>query len=94
MHTPGPWVARAEPFEDGRPYYWIDLAGGSIDYDTKTGGGVSGLIHDADAHLIVAAPDLLAACKGLLAVYEYTADLPEGHPILVARAAVAKAEGN
>jgi hypothetical protein len=77
-HTPGPWA----------PSYWgdddYDVYTADTDqlicslaqrYDEKTGRGLSGNI-EADARLIAAAPDLLAALKQakdeLITLYEKT----------------------
>lgn len=60
-HTPGPWKMGKR--KDGS--WWISLG------DFKTGphfqGDVTVEVTDADAALIAAAPDLLAALDGLLA---------------------------
>lgn len=50
---------------------------------------------EADAHLIAAAPDLLAACKAILAVSEKRRDVDDAtwDAIQSVRAAIAKAEG-
>lgn len=58
-HTPGPWVARRLATHDqpGWAIYWPDKGGTHmrrLDY--------KGNVTEQDAHLISAAPDLLAAC--------------------------------
>jgi hypothetical protein len=88
--TPGPWKVD-EPY---RNEVYIDGANGRT---------VAFVTHNdderkeqaADACLIAAAPDLLAACKALLeGIDEYWATLPEGKAAIdAARAAVARAEG-
>ena len=70
-HTPGPWILDApsrrmdrhdEP--EFRDYHHIDAGVGFFD-DTE-GFGITGFMSEADARLITAAPDLLAACKRAL----------------------------
>ena len=78
QHTPGPWV-----FEDGHPgLYCIRANAGPIPVRPADAYSLP------DAHLIAAAPDLLAACKDVLRC----GALPDSwaEPI---RAAIAKAEG-
>lgn len=53
---------------------------------------------EADARLIAAAPELLEACKALHRMYGISIDgqpweVPDDDPINLARAAIAKAEG-
>ncbi len=77
-HTPGPW--KAEPFAGGWNVWPISSKkpdGSAIAYDCT----------EADARLIAAAPDLLAA---LLALVERGTDSPEH---MAAEAAIAKATG-
>lgn len=59
QHTPGPWVAdKVTPrILDGEPYWRVGVVGGTCLY-VGCGDGHE----EADAHLIAAAPDLLAAC--------------------------------
>lgn len=52
-HTPGPWKIGA-------------LESGQAAVDGADGSEVTGFISIPDAHLIAAAPDLLAACDRLL----------------------------
>jgi hypothetical protein len=49
----------------------------------------------ANARLITAAPDLLAACKNLVSMVDVNvpADTPRPSPLIAIRAAIAKAEG-
>lgn len=87
-HTPGPWTV-SQP------------SGNYIDTPT---GSVAALTYGAtkaDAHLIVAAPDLLAALEYLLEQtigqdQQYGIELSEGEAIAEqkALAAIAKAKGN
>jgi hypothetical protein len=97
-HTPGPWTAIADPYEDGKPYYHIRAGHGSH----GDGFSFSGIIPDADARLIAAAPELLAALesttKMLSFFLRYTTPDWDGSAtptstIGVARATIAKAKG-
>lgn len=91
-HTPGPWNLSAN--EDGRTY---------VEASNDTADDIAALLMDhdqqqnaANARLIAAAPDLLAACKAILARFELE---PAGSVFPAAalqtdlRAAIAKAEG-
>ena len=85
-HTPGPW----DYVEDGPDFLAIMAPG---DFQVAAVG-----VDDnstADARLIVAAPDLLAACKAALAVFTTPTmpakDVQRSHEAL--EAAILKAEG-
>lgn len=94
-HTPGPWIATSErecfdcnDYGDDRGYYAISQNPEIQIHEPIPGDRV------ADAHLIAAAPDLLAVCKELEASASYWSeyDVPLG---IVDRlkAAIAKATG-
>ncbi len=84
-HTPGPWRKG-------------EMCGGTISIEADNPGATVGRIHvyyngnsspsEANANLIAAAPDLLAACKAML--LDRTRD---DHTSRIATAAVEKAEG-
>lgn len=57
-HTPGPWVAR---LVGGHGF--AGQTGYAIDYNSDQEQVVDFVYEQADAHLIAAAPDLLAALK-------------------------------
>lgn len=85
-HTPGPWVVtrggQSEPF--------------SIEASTRTVALVKSCRNEADANarLIAAAPDLLAACEAMLAHRFCFATQKEAESgFAQARAAIAKARG-
>lgn len=97
-HTPGPWLARQsggshvsiEKISDGirsviAETYYFKLA-------EEHGGGYS-----ANARLIAAAPDLLAALVDMVEQFghycEHTEDEKEIQTLIMARAAISKAEG-
>ena len=80
-HTPGPWSVYASQRRSGHAHHRvIGSDGNGICYAEKD-----------DARLIAAAPDLLAACKSIVGVFESHDDVPIY--VSKARAAIAKAEG-
>ena len=84
QHTPGPWVFRPDP--NGKPHYWVKRDGGFVICRVSGHG-------EADARLIAAAPELLAALESLLARSKqvpYQNWLEEDQE--VARAALARAK--
>ena len=95
-HTPGPWTA-----VKNSAYWEIDGPddfGGVADTCASSAGepdfGRSMALGEANARLIAAAPDLLAACKAA----EYAANHVDcisamQHALPAIRAAIAKAEG-
>ena len=102
-HTPGPWVKRKFPTgRGGIPVWWIldsipdrdgQVIANAICYTAGTNDDV-----DANAALLEAAPDLLAACEKVLMNLDYLRATwgDEGVTRTVAdavRAAVAKAKG-
>ena len=93
-HTPGPWAM--EPSKDGRGY-WID---------SVSDGTICQVMHDekaeADARLISAAPDLLAALRMVMNVMPAEppaagrligAERRHYDAIMAAKKAIRKAEG-
>jgi hypothetical protein len=101
LHTPGPWCLF--PFEDG---WHVNQQGGSGFVETIRRIGHRAAECEANARLIAAAPDLLAALDGALtlsvghaATYQFNRGLPDFHPthaeiIRKARTAIAKALGS
>jgi len=83
-HTPGPWMAASRPSSIvGWPVVAPGDGGRSV-CNITTGHDQS----EANAHLISAAPDLLAALKAVIAIADRaTVEFDR------ARAAIAKAEG-
>ena len=79
-HTPGPWTA-----DYNKPYdqWWVSQFDGNPVATTK---------QEPNAHLIAAAPDLLAALKEIVAGISVGTN-PDHPWIKEARAAIAKAEG-
>lgn len=92
-HTPGPWIV------SGRHNRWGDNlvvpAGSDVSADgylacvRVTGDGHG----PADARLIAAAPELLAALEEILEFYLASCPGVSGQPIDDARAAIARAKG-
>jgi hypothetical protein len=92
-HTPGPWEVLS------RSIYQVDAIGGR---EVVHGNGIKGRDNnqerEANARLIAAAPELLAALKGLVGAHLSTPgprgvmlDVP--HFLKQAEATIAKAEG-
>lgn len=89
-HTPGPW----------RVWEWKVPAERRLTIKAEIGDAVvatirnaSNPIHDADAALVAAAPDLLAACKALRATISLLTS-ENGPALMMAQAAIVKAEGS
>ena len=84
-HTPGPWEATFDSCAS---------CGGEWIIDGPPGGSHGQFSGEADARLIAAAPDLFAACRGIVARSlrngEAHLDVPE---LRAVAAAIAKAEG-
>jgi hypothetical protein len=79
-HTPGPWVARVFPTAaGGRNSTWILDAipdqDGKVIANAICQTAASNDDQAANARLIAAAPDLLAACRAFLAQLDYLRDL-------------------
>jgi len=94
-HTPGPW--RIELRGGDKYLYGAEPEQSALMCDMSYYPWTPDT--DADWHLIAAAPDLLAALKAMLSEYGDVGDesiLAEDepqHPVIMARAAVDKAEG-
>lgn len=90
-HTPGPWaISQSHGFRTGAPAnaYTINGACGTV--ATTPNPNVAS--NAANARLIAAAPELLAALQALLEVVPQTYDCR--HELADARAAVARATGD
>lgn len=86
-HTPGPWTVDfdAEGAEDCFSV-WYDVDG--------TGAEIAGRIgEEANAHLIAAAPEMLAALEDIVRYVSPGDDIPFAAMLEEARAAIAKAKG-
>jgi antitoxin (DNA-binding transcriptional repressor) of toxin-antitoxin stability system len=100
-HTPGPWTVESCRNEDGSPFLSISGQGpfGAWLADIQPGsvnGKPLGVTQrdEANARLIAAAPDLLAALKEMTELKHFTATRSEKESAdAKARAAIAKAKG-
>jgi len=93
-HTPGPWVVSDDGLVTGRDGRVRFAGTPSIDiFDASEWPSELATEAQANARLIAAAPDLLAALKELYG-HAYGAGIPSmRQPMLNARAAIARAEG-
>lgn len=85
-HSPAPWITRHDDSWDGYSY----------EFDDRTGDFIGCAKRPDDAALIAAAPDLLEACKEVVAhICEVDDDgtTPNYHLIQMVKKAIAKAEG-
>lgn len=93
QHTPGPWAVSRNN-AGAIPLHFQPLEvigrGGACCVAAKLGDGPEAL---ANAHLIAAAPELLAACQALLAEAELHGLTDNDAHLREARAAIAKAKG-
>jgi hypothetical protein len=79
--TPGPWFVKPVHGEANRSAIVLkDGKGGWVMVVQHSGEGVEER-QQADAHLIAAAPDLLAACKEALSWPGFAASEVDGRPI-------------
>lgn len=107
-HTPGEWYARMQETKYGKPLGWIietsDVRAGRIGWasraygDTNQEAPIDSAECAANARLIAAAPELLAALAALVESCVNTCDIAEcgcasSQLFVAARAAIAKAEG-
>ena len=90
-HTPGPWVLDGPGTEHllGDGYHCINSAG-LYSYAVMS---VSGFLLDADAVLIAASPDLLAALQAMVAHYPAGINTMLDEASIASRAAIARATG-
>lgn len=97
-HTPGPWLIYRQPSGEIEKLDYLVKDGGSYEIDAH------GLKHQwvahalkiEDAHLIAAAPDLLAALEDMIEVLHElaTPSMISGSPkVQAARAVIEKAKG-
>ena len=99
-HTPGPWTA--DKLQDQSAFnifmQGYGSAGASVHHCSNATNCMGSLEVDANARLIAAAPDLLAALQLLVAEYEpnlkaFALNAPRKAKWDAARAAIAKVEG-
>jgi hypothetical protein len=83
-HTPGPWTARRMACQTDSHTYNSEVV-------TSEGGEcVASLLRKADAQLIAAAPELLAACQAFI---DAKTESELNHAAVIASAAIAYAKG-
>lgn len=90
-HTPGPWHARPPKAQNPSRAVVSAISGGVTIYDAPLT-----LETAANARLISASPDLLAACEAVYAAFGLKDTLPLGFPPALERLlkdAIAKAKG-
>ena len=97
-HTPGPWITEALPADPYIVYAGGTHGNGERRYVCKTANGFFGCDESiANAHLVAAAPELLAALKlaepYLRAVRAAGFIEHIGNDLATVQAAIAKAEG-
>ena len=97
QHTPGPWFIERRTYDNETTYYCVTASDGH-GWSGNRYMSVSGCIDEHDARLIAAAPELLEALHGMLALDEEHHQ--RGHcdddvcaEVRKARAAIAKATG-
>lgn len=90
QHTPGPWSAERSPLNDSNVFMAVSAGDrGDVVYVT-----LRQIEVEANAHLIAAAPELLAAARRALAVLKATGEsVRSGNALGALDAAIAKAEG-
>ena len=87
QHTPGPWEAYQLEGREGSDFWWI-CAGNKNGWRGDSYMEVSGHIGEANARLIAAAPEMLAALRSIM-----DGGIADPAQVLIAHAAIAKAEG-
>ena len=96
-HTPGPWTVEEYGDEDAPALVIHKNTETRVCFMATPGSHGDPAKIEADAHLIAAAPELLAALKQLVADYQDVPDPTDedGQAVFdTARAAIAKAEGS
>ena len=81
-HTPGPWAVE-EDFNDGEELVGFNIISVPSGNEVVSNEGISGNSDEdrANARLIAAAPDLLAALKSSIALADANVARFDGHPI-------------
>lgn len=95
-HTPGPWVCRPDDpgYTTAMRYVVTALVGGCSDAVlADVGHDTPWRSVEANARLIAAAPDLLAALRAIEATLDGRQPVDVPGAVMVARTAIARAEG-
>lgn len=101
--TAGPWKLKFEPPTPDYEYPYMTLIASAGDFGNGDGFNITGIVKEADARLIAAAPDMLAALKECAAEFRSgPCTVTEGYAIAaheflrrmeIASAAISKATG-
>jgi len=93
-HTPGPWKAVEAPYNP-KGWLWVQNGPGALLADVHQNKNIPLDARNANARLMAAAPDLLEACKAVLAAHPMPHGINERRGVMaVVETAVAKALGN
>lgn len=93
-HTPGPWRVENHRFKTTTESRWTVWSGSeAIAWTNGTDDESELAQQEANARLIAAAPELLAACKNMLEWARRVKQINPGPEIVNAINAIAKAEG-
>jgi len=92
-HTPGPWSVELARGKDGEPCYYAVVAPPTAEHSWNPVASTWGAANGANARLIAAAPDLLAALEEILRLTATRHDDASYKANAVAIAALAKAKG-
>lgn len=93
-HTPGPWRIHEFPdYEGGNPWYRIEADTTLFLTVSECSDGYISGQNEANAYLIAAAPDLLAACMKLVEAADCQSMNQVYDATELARAAIARATG-
>jgi hypothetical protein len=92
MHTPGPWEAVEAPYNP-KGWLWIKNGPGALLADVHQNANIPLEVRNANARLMAASPDLLAALKAILNSGELDGRAPD-KLIEIAKDAISKAIGN
>lgn len=94
QHTPGPWKAVEAPYNP-KGWLWVQNGPGALLADVHQNKNIPLDARNANARLMAAAPELLEACKAVLAVHNLPRGMNERHGVMaMVEAAIAQATGN
>ncbi len=94
QHTPGPWKA-VEAAYNPPGWLWVQNGPGALLADVHKNANIPLDARNANARLMAAAPDLLKACKAVLAVHALPPGMKERHGVMaMVEAAVAQTMAN
>ena len=94
QHTPGPWKAVEAPYNP-KGWLWVQNGPGALLADVHQNKNIPLDARNANARLMAAAPELLEACKAVLAAHPLPHGMNERHGVMaMVEAAIAQATGN